>query len=139
MDNADRIPKLDQDPRIHLANSIIGVTVVAGSYETTHHPINRWLDVGILITGIQWRSAHNNEFRPFPRMIANKPDEDNTISAAYNIYQTRLNEATLFRDDQRGLKDIVIRSLGEDVAAMLRDPCCVLKKVGLNLVDKIVL
>ncbi len=55
-------------------------------------------------------------------MIA-KPDEDNTTPAAYNLYQTRLNEVTLFRDDQRRLiNDIMIRSLGEDVAAMLRDP-----------------
>ncbi len=55
-------------------------------------------------------------------MIA-KPDEDNTTPAAYNLYQTtRLNEVTLFRDDQRRLKDIMIRSLGEDVATMLRDP-----------------
>jgi hypothetical protein len=77
--------------------------------------------VGILTTEIQWRSSHNNEVRPFPQMIA-KPDEDNTTSAAYNLYQTRLNEVTLFRDDQRRLKDIMICSLGEDVATMLRDP-----------------
>jgi hypothetical protein len=47
-------------------------------------------------------------------MIA-KPDENNTTPAAYNLYQTRLNEVTLFRDDQRRLKDMMIRSLGEDV------------------------
>jgi hypothetical protein len=51
-----------------------------------------------------------------------KPDENNTTPAAYNLYQTRLNEVTLFRDDQRRLKDMMIRSLGEDVATMLRDP-----------------
>ncbi len=100
MDNADRIPKLDQDPRIHLVDWIIAVTEVAGSYGTNYHPINGWLDVGILTTEIQWRSSHNNKVRPFPQMIA-KPDENNTTPAAYNLYQTRLNEVTLFRDDQR--------------------------------------
>ncbi len=69
----------------------------------------------------QWRSSHENEVRLFPQRIA-RPDEDNTTPAAYNLYQTRLNEVTLFRDDQRRLKDIMIGSLGEDVAVMLRDP-----------------
>ncbi len=54
-------------------------------------------------------------------MIA-KPDENNTTPAAYNLYRTRLNEVNLFRDDQRRLKDTMIRSLGEDVVTMLRDP-----------------
>ncbi len=52
-------------------------------------------------------------------MIA-KPNENNTTPAAYNL-QHRLNEVTFFRDDQRRLKDIMIRSLGEDVATMLQD------------------
>jgi hypothetical protein len=65
IDNADRIPKLDQDPRIHLlADWIIAVTEVAGSYGTNYHPINGWLDVRILTTEIQWRSSHNKEVRP---------------------------------------------------------------------------
>ncbi len=57
MDNADRISKLDQDPRIHLADWIIAVTEIAGSYGTNYHPINGWIDVGILTTEIQWRSS----------------------------------------------------------------------------------
>ncbi len=75
MDNTDRTPKLDQDLRTYLADWIIAVTAVAGSYGTNSHPINRWLDAGILTTEIQWRSSHNNEVGPFPQMIA-KPDED---------------------------------------------------------------
>ena len=121
MENADRIPKLDKDPRIHLTDWIIAVKEVAGSYGTTYHPSNGWLDVGILTTEIQWRSAHNNECRPFPQMTA-KPDDDSTAPAAYHHYKSKLNEARLFRDDQRILKDLMIRSLGADVAEMLRDP-----------------
>jgi hypothetical protein len=57
MDNADRIPKLDQNPRIHLADWIIAVTEVSGSYGTNYHPINGWRDVGILTTEIQCVSS----------------------------------------------------------------------------------
>ncbi len=79
-------------------------------------------------------------------MIANKPDEDNTTPAAYNLYQTRLHEVTLFRDDLRRLKEMMIRSSGEDVATMLRDPAKgfahldpFVLSARQNLVDKIVL
>ncbi len=67
------------------------------------------------------RASHIALRTQFPQMIA-KPDENNTTPAAYNLYQTRLNEVTLFRDTQRRLKDITIRSLGKDVATMLQDP-----------------
>jgi hypothetical protein len=118
-----RIPRLDSDPRIHFANWRIAVREWASSLGTAYHPTNGWMHVGILITDEQWRSDNDNQARPFPEESQEVPPRTEKNHAVFERYKASHIKVTRLCDDQRNLKDQMLRSLGADIADTLRrDP-----------------